>query len=76
MDMDMHISGYVEYTTKDGDTFDALAIAAYNNEKMASYIIDHNRQYAGTLIFEAGIKLQIPMYESTAAPETLPPWRR
>ena len=69
-------NNYSLYTTRAGDTFDLLAIAAYNEEKMASYIIKANPLYANTIIFEAGIVLKIPVISQTKLPSTLPPWRR
>lgn len=67
---------YVEYTTKKGDAYDLLAIAAYDDEKMASHIIKANPQHMKTIIFEAGVKIKIPILEKTKIPTTLPPWRR
>lgn len=65
------------YKTKSGDTWDLLAIAAYSEERLASVLIDANPTYAGTLIFDAGVELVIPIleeYEET--PETMAPWRK
>lgn len=70
------VNSYKEYITRAGDTFDLLAIAAYDEEKMASYIIQANPLHMDTLIFEAGIKLKIPVLNKTETPSTLPPWRR
>jgi len=64
------------HITVEGDTFDALALKYYNNEKLASIIIQANPDYCDTLIFEAGISLVIPESYSVTYPETLPPWRR
>lgn len=70
------ITGYWDYVTRAGDTYDMLAIAAYDDEKLASYIIQANPLYMGVLMFEAGIKIKIPMLDTTTVPSTLPPWRR
>lgn len=70
------VNEYKEYTTRAGDTFDLLAIAAYDEEKMASHIIQANPLHMGTIVFEAGIKLKIPILNKTEKPSTLPPWRR
>lgn len=64
------------YITIAGDTFDGLALRFYNNEKLASTIIQANPNYCDTLIFEAGISLSIPAAATVVMPETLPPWRR
>lgn len=64
------------HTTVEGDTFDGLALQYYNDEKLASAIIQANPDHCDTLIFEAGIKLTIPAVSSVTLPGTLPPWRR
>ena len=64
------------HITVDGDTFDALALAYYNDEKLASSIIQENPDYCDVLIFDAGVVLSIPDKAAVTPPETLPPWRR
>ena len=64
------------YITVEGDTFDALALRFYNDEKLASTIAQANPNHCGTLIFEAGVSLTIPEAAAAVMPETLPPWRR
>ena len=64
------------HTTIEGDTFDGLALRYYNNEKLASAIIQVNPDYCDVLIFEAGVELKIPEVSAVEMPETLPPWRR
>lgn len=67
---------YIDYIAQSGDTFDQIALAAYNEERMASVIIGANREYIDVLIFEGGERLKIPVVEMAETPETLPPWRR
>ena len=64
------------HITLEGDTFDALALEYYDDEKLASTIIQANLDHCATLIFEAGVSLQIPDVTLVTFPETLPPWRR
>ena len=64
------------HITVEGDTFDSLALHYYNDEKLASVIIQANLDFCDTLIFDAGITLTIPAVSTVALPETLPPWRR
>ena len=64
------------HITAEGDTFDALALDYYNDEKLASTIIQANPDYCDTLIFDAGVPLVIPEVYAVTYPETLPPWRR
>ena len=70
------VTGYLEYITQEGDTFDALALQMYDEETLAHYIIDFNPYYADVLIFDANISLRLPLIEDAETPETLPPWRR
>lgn len=74
----MQILSYIEYTAQGGDTWDSIAIAAYNEERMASLLIDANRNYIDTVIFDGGEKLRVPVIDETEVetPESLPPWRR
>lgn len=72
----MTASQSIKYTTRQGDTFDELALQAYNSEKMAHLLIEANPDYADVLIFDAGIELTIPVDEEIVLPETLAPWRR
>ena len=65
-----------EHITVEGDTFDLLALLYYNEERLASKIIQANPDYCDTLIFEAGIKLYIPDVSAVEMPDSLPPWRR
>ena len=68
------VSGY-DYVTVAGDTFDIIALDAYNDEFRAVDIIRANPQYAETVVFDAGVTLRIPYLEESP-PESLPPWKR
>lgn len=70
------VTAYKEYTTREGDTFDALALEMYGDETLAHYIIDFNPDHADVLIFDANVALRLPIVEDAETPETLPPWRR
>jgi phage tail protein X len=72
----MRIASFIEYTTRAGDTFDTLALTMYNNERQAHHIIAFNPAHADVVIFEAGVRLRLPIIEDVETPETLPPWRR
>ncbi len=72
----VNITGYKKYITRNGDTYDMLAIAFYDDEMMSTYIMQANERYIGTVIFDAGIVLRIPILDIVETPETLPPWRR
>ena len=69
------VTGYLKYTTRAGDTFDALALTMYNDERLADRIIRFNPDHADAIIFDAGVQLRLPIVESDVTPATLPPWR-
>ena len=70
------VTGYKQYTTREGDTFDALALAMYGEERLAHRIIQYNPDTADVVVFGPNVELRLPIYESADTPETLPPWRR
>lgn len=72
----VELLGYNIIQTVAGDTFDRLAFEFYTNEKMASLIIQANPDYCDVLIFDAGVRLKIPVVNIVNPPESLPPWRR
>lgn len=72
----MAASASINYTTRQGDTFDELALQVYDSEKKAHLIIEANPDYADVIVFDAGVALQIPLFDETEQPETLAPWRR
>lgn len=64
------------HRTVSGETFDMLALRYYDEEKLASIIIQANPDYCDVLIFESVIEIIIPDAPEASFPETLPPWRR
>lgn len=66
---------YGYYTTKQGDTFDIIALKLYDDEFKSSLLIQTNPQHISTIIFSAGVRLKYPVIEDEI-PETLPPWKR
>lgn len=74
--MSQQIIGYIDHIARAGETFDSLALAAYNEETMSTYIINANLDLVDMLVFEGGEQIRIPILEAVETPETLPPWRR
>lgn len=72
---DQALADYFNYTTMHGDTFDMLALDAYNEEHKADVIIKSNPQYSNIIVFDAGVVLKIPIIEQQSL-STLPPWKR
>ena len=71
----MRVTAFINYTTRQGDTFDELALQLYNNEMMAHHIIQFNPDYADVVVFDEAVALRLPIMEDAAPPSTLPPWR-
>ena len=63
-----------QYKTQQNDTFDKIAYELYGDEKIASYIISANPDYADTLVFGAGVSLYLPIIEQIET-STLPTWK-
>lgn len=72
----MEVTGLITHIAKAGETPDILAFKYYNNEFMASYIIEANSQYNNTIKFKGGEKIIIPVFDTVESDETLAPWRR
>lgn len=63
------------YETMQGDMWDMIAYKLYGTESGMNVLLEANQQYADTVIFPAGITLNVPEY-TEPVPDTLPPWRR
>ena len=50
--MSQQTVGFIDYVAQGGDTFDSIALVAYNEERMASTIIEANPDLSDVLIFE------------------------
>lgn len=70
------ITGYIEYMAKANDAFDLLALRAYGDDKLASYIIEANPDYSDVITFEGGEALKIPIVEDPEVSEAVAPWKR
>lgn len=71
----LSVQGSFDYTTKDGDTWDSIALDFYGDETFMTYIIQFNHAYSDYLVFPEGIELEIPYLEGEEDSDTLPPWR-
>ena len=70
------MANYAEkYVTAQGETWDVISEAFYDTAYYAADLIAQNMEYSDVLVFGDGIELTIPIIES-AAPDTLPPWKR
>lgn len=72
----LRITGYKKYITREGDTFDALALAMYKDENMAYVIRQFNPDYSDVIVFEGLESLRIPVVSNSGeSVTTLAPWR-
>ena len=63
------------YTTKSGDMWDSIAKEQMGNEKYMSLLVTANENYSGTIIFSAGVIINIPDIKEEI-PQYVPPWRK
>ena len=67
---------YYNYITKDNDRWDLISYKYYNDSTLYETIITANPDVKITPTLEAGIKLKIPVIETTdEVTSDLPPWR-
>jgi len=63
------------YTTTQGDLWDVIAKRTLGSEYYMSDLIEANPLHRETVIFSAGIVLNVPVLE-TPVSQNLPPWKR
>jgi phage tail protein X len=65
-------------TTRQGDTWDILAKRAYGNELFMDVLIKANINHRKTVIFPAGVVLELPEIDTTSTEyeANLPVWKR
>ena len=71
----MEITGYLNHIAKTGETPDFIALKYYNDEFMASYILEANVQYNDVVVYKGGERLVIPVFDTIEDDSTLAPWR-
>ena len=64
-------------TTKQGDTWDIVSKRVYGSEKYMHVLLNANIDHRKTVIFPAGVILDVPAVDTIAVEsEDLPPWKR
>ena len=63
------------YTTKNGDTWDAIAYTQMGSCDYTDELIDANIHLCDIFLFSSGVELTIPDIPETEN-DNLPPWRR
>jgi phage tail protein X len=72
------MSEFYEHITKEGDRWDLIAYQYYGDATMYETIIAANPDVAITPILPSGIKLKVPVIDTSnlIPAEELPPWKR
>ena len=52
-------NSFVEYIASYGDTWDTIAYKVYGDSLQYQELMDENRQYASTLVFDGGENLRV-----------------
>jgi len=52
-------NSFVEYIASYGDTWDTIAFKVYGDSLQYQELMDENRQYASTLVFDGGENLRV-----------------
>ena len=55
------------------ETPDILALKYYNNEFMASYILEANVEFNDVVVYEGGEEILIPIFDTIEDDSTQPP---
>lgn len=63
------------YTTKQGDTWDAIAFKVYGDVKYTGWLMQNNFPHLDIFVFEAGVVLQTPAPQEDDQATDLPIWR-
>jgi len=66
------------YTTIQGDTWDIISKQVYGNELFMDVLIKANINHRKTVIFSAGVVLEVPEIDTTSTEYdvNLPVWKR
>lgn len=65
-----------EYTTKDGDCWDMIALEVYGSELHADVLMKANPQHIDTYRFDNGVRLAVPDISEQNQTIKTPFWRR
>lgn len=63
------------YTTRQGDTWDAIAYRVYGDETLAGWLMENNYPLLDTFVFSAGVTLQTPEPPAEMPAANAPIWR-
>lgn len=64
------------HTTRQGDTWDMIALKYYGDEKKMDALMKANTEHLETLFFSAGVILNIPANPTPQAVDPPKPWER
>ena len=68
---------FYSYITKDGDRWDSISYKFYDNPNLYEEIIKANPTVPKDPVIESGIKLKIPLLDTSQTIQfELPPWKK
>lgn len=74
------MSGFIEYTTTQGDRLDLIAHKVYGNSHNWGPILEANPGFAIDEVYQAGITIAVPVKDSQDIglnnDQNLPPWKK
>lgn len=62
------------YTTLQGDAWDAIAYRLWGHESLFVRLMDANPQYLDVVTFPPGINLLVPEIDAPVSEMEMPPW--
>lgn len=62
------------YITLQGDAWDAIAYRLWGEERLFMELIKANPEHMDVVVFEAGVRLQVPPRPERIVKMELPPW--
>jgi phage tail protein X len=62
--------------TKQGDTWDTLALRIYGSEMLSYVLLQANPEYMLMIFLPAGLMLRVPQLPAGKTNSPLPPWAR
>ena len=63
------------YKTRLGDTWDSISHRLTGGTNQVAALLSVNQDYADVFIFDAGVLINVPDFETEADTSQYPPWR-
>lgn len=64
------------YVTVQGDMYDLIAFRLWRDETLMNRLIELNPEHQDTVVFSAGIELNVPVLTPPIRKGPVPPWQQ